>query len=147
MEFYSILSRERIFCRFSSKLWQLYEFFLFYLLHFISFQNSSRKKVDKFFSMAITSTLPGLFTVSYDQYIPSEALIVHMKQTQMSGKMGPFWKLIIAFSEWMNLINQEKSCFDKNLHVTVGKRAPSKCSFVKKTDILNIFTSLKETFC
>lgn len=66
----------------------------------------------------------------------SEVLIVHShKQSQIAGKVGPFWILIRVCSEHFEVSWSREVLLwwsYSNLHiVTMGKRAPSKNFFVR----------------
>lgn len=101
--------------------------------HFIYFQSCSRKKkqIDTFFSVGITFTLQSLFPSLCDQYIHCRSSDGLHKQTHISRKVGPFWKLIMACSEWFEVSWSREVLLwwsYSNLPVvTMGKTDPSKC--------------------
>lgn len=85
--------------------------------------------------MVIARTLRSLFAGSRDQYIYLRCSACSHKQTQISGNLSPIWKLTMARSEWFEVQWSREVLLwwsDLSLHVvTMAKRAPSKCCFVR----------------
>lgn len=122
----------------------IYHDSFFYFILFTS--KILQGKIGNYFSVEITTTLQSPFSGSCGQYIYLRSSYCSHEQTQISEKVYPFWKLIIAFCEWFEVSLSRLGWGYSNLHVvTMGKRTHFKCYFCKKSYTLNMIISFERT--